>query len=236
MKLFDEELQITLGKRYCTGYTKNGKHFSCPAKREVITEKMCRECMINDDFFLCMKCDGSECANEIQRKSCAKNKYYLYLAAFNTMLKVGISYERRIFERLIEQGADMGAKIAIIQDGMKVRQMEQEIKKELNIHDRITGIEKQKMLFGNVNVAAVNIFQAVAQLKKNGFSVQPEIYNLQSVYRLGEVKEVPKRLEIRDGTKLHGSVIAAKGNIIVMKNDSEIFSLNAHRIVGCEIS
>ncbi len=236
IKLFDEELKITLGKRYCTGYKKNGKHFDCPAKREVTTEKMCRECIINDDFFLCMKCDGSDCANETQRKACEKNKYYIYLAAFNTMLKVGISYERRILERLIEQGADMGAKIGMVQDGMKVRQIEQKIKKELNIHDRITGLQKQDMLLGNINIAAVNIFQAVAQLKKSGFTIQPEIYNLQSIYRLAKIKDAPRKLEVKDGLEINGRVIAAKGNIIVFSGGNETFSLNAHRVVGCEIN
>ncbi len=236
MELFDKELSLTFGKRYCVGYTKNGKHFECPNKRTVDTEKMCRECGINDDFFLCMKCDGSDCGNEPQRKSCEKNKYYIYLAAFNTMLKVGISYEHRVLERLIEQGADMGAKIGFIQDGKEARLVEQKIRKELKIHDRISGVQKQNMLFGNINAAAINIFGAFTKLRGNDFLLKsPEIYNLQSIYRIKEVKEKPKQLEVKDGLDLKGKVVAAKGNIIILKNGPELFSVNAHRLVGCEI-
>jgi len=95
---------------------------------------------------------------------------------------VGISYERRILERLVEQGADMGAKIGIVQDGKLARIVEQKIRTELNICDRVTGNEKHNMLFGNPNTAAINIFNAYTKLRSNGLSdylITPEIYNLQ---------------------------------------------------------
>ncbi|MEK6888194.1 MAG: DUF2797 domain-containing protein [Candidatus Aenigmatarchaeota archaeon] len=238
MKLFDENLNIKIGKRRCTGFTRNGRHFECPKMRIVESEKMCRECALNDDFFLCMKCTGEECINESQRKSCQKNNYYIYLAAFSTMLKVGISYEHRILERLIEQGADMGAKIGMTQDGKIARSIEQKIRSELNICDRVTGAEKHNMLFGNPNIAAVNISNAFSKLKSNGLSqhlINPEIYNLQSIYRLSAVKFMPQVFTAEEGSCLDGNVVAAKGNIMVVKGGSGLLSVNAHRLVGCEI-
>ena len=185
-----------------------------------------------------MKCTGEECINESQRKSCQKNKYYIYLAAFSTMLKVGISYEHRIMERLIEQGADMGAKICMVQDGKLARSIEQKIRSELNICDRVTGTEKHNMLFGNPNVAAINIFNAFSKLKSNGLSkhlINPEIYNLQSIYRLSAVKFMPQIFTAEEGSCLEGNVVAAKGNIMVVKGSAGLLSVNAHRLVGCEI-
>lgn len=238
MKLFDEDLKIKIGKRHCIGYTKNGKQISCPKNREVNDEKICKECALNDDFFLCMKCDGSMCINESQRESCKKNKYFIYLAAFDKALKVGISYEFRLMERLIEQGADLGAKIGVIKDGMIVREVEQKIKKELNIIDRLTGQQKHGHLFGSPNTAALNISNAYRKLKFTELSkylVTPEIFNLQETYRLGQLKSKPVLIHPSEGTVIKGSVKAAKGNLIVFEGENELFSVNAHSLIGSKI-
>ncbi len=238
IKLFDEKIDFTVGKKHCVGYFKNGKHFDCPNARIVDSEKMCRECSINDDFFFCIKCTGEECINEPQRSACMENKFYIYLAAFSTVLKVGISQEYRILERLVEQGADMGAKIGHVKDGKLARELEQKIKRELNISDRLSGEEKHKLLFGSPNTAAVNISNAFCKLRSNGLSeylIGPEIYNLQSIYRLSSVDCMPSMMRPFEGSRISGSVVAAKGNIIILKNGSEFFSVNAHRLIGCDV-
>ena len=236
MKLFDDKISMKIGKKYCTGYAKNGRQHECPKRRIVDNEKVCRECALNDDFFLCMKCTGEECINEPQRSACMKNNYNIYLAAFGTMLKVGISYEPRLLERLIEQGADMGAKIGTVQDGKLVRMMEQKIRAGLGITDRMTGIEKHNMLFGNINTASINIFNAYTKLKSSGFSLSgPEIYDLQSIYRLSSVSTMPQMFNVQEGASLDGNIIAAKGNLIIVKTETGMFSVNSHRLVGCNI-
>ena len=238
IKLFDESLHIKIGGKHCTGYVKNGRQVDCPKSRLVIDDRMCRECALNDDFFLCIKCTGEECMNDGQRPSCMENNYYIYLAAFSNMLKVGISHEHRVLERLIEQGADMGAKIGLVKDGKLVRTIEQKIRAELGICDRVTGAEKQKMIFCSPNVASANIFNAYNKLKLNGLSqhlMSPEIYDLQSVYRLGRVDGMPKAVHTSPGHEIRGDVIAAKGNIIILRNESGLFSVNSHRLIGCDV-
>ena len=237
IKLIGENVSFTLGKKICIGHTKNGKHVSCPGQR-ITEEKMCRECMLNDDFFMCVKCDGAECINESQRNACVKSKFYIYLAAFSTTLKVGISQEFRILERLVEQGADMGAKIGMVTDGKLAREIEQKISKSLGIVDRISGVDKQKMLFGNINVASMNLFNAYSKLRVNGLSsylINPEIYNLQNMYRLSSVTSMPKPLDLKEGAEVKGKVVAAKGNIVVLENNG-FFSLNSNKLVGFEIN
>ncbi|HLC77434.1 MAG TPA: DUF2797 domain-containing protein [archaeon] len=238
IKLFDEKISMKLGKRTCIGYNKNGTHFECPSKRSVDNERVCRECALNDDFFMCMKCTGEECINEPQRPSCMENKYFIYLAAFSSMLKVGISYEFRILERLIEQGADMGAKIGMVKDGKLAREVEQKISKELNISDRISGVDKQRMLFGSPNVASMNIFNAYNKLRTNGVSshlINPEIYNLQSIYRVSSISNMPLSIDVKEGAAVEGDIVAAKGNIIIVKNSTGLFSINASKMVCCDV-
>ncbi len=238
MKLLDEDICLHLTRKTCIGYTKKGKHYPCPKSRAVDTERVCNECAINDDFFLCVKCDGSLCMNDQQRNSCEKSNYYIYLAAFSNLLKVGISHEHRIKERLIEQGADMGAKVCYVQDGKLARVLEQRIKKNLNLIDRLSGSEKQKLLFGNPNVSSMNLFSAFAKLRTNGLSkymITPEIYDLKSIYRLDSIKSLPKALTLREGMDLKGRIVAAKGNIVVFENNG-LFSFDANKLIGFEVS
>ncbi|HLC67696.1 MAG TPA: DUF2797 domain-containing protein [archaeon] len=234
VRLLDQDVSMKIFEKTCIGYTKKTRHHPCPQNRQVDDERMCRECMLNDDFFMCVKCDGSECINDPQRNSCAKSKYYVYLAAFSDVLKVGISQEHRVLERLIEQGADMGAKIALIQDGKLVREIEQKIRSELGIKDRLRGIEKQKLLFGNPNTSAINIFTAFAKLRKNfgEYLIGPEIYNLQSIYRINSLSEHPKPFSLDYGSSIEGRIVAAKGNILVMRNSEGLHSFDANKMIG----
>lgn len=237
--LLENRLDLNLGKKTCIGHNRKGKYYSCPKSREITTEKMCRECVLNDDFFMCVKCDGSECLNDSQRNDCAKNNYHIYLAAFSSVLKVGISHEFRLIERLVEQGADMGAKIGTVQDGKLVREIEQKIRKELGIIDRVSGEDKQKMIFGNINTASINIFNAYSKLKMNGISkylVHPEIYNFQNIYRLYNVQSHPAPLVLEEGARIHGDVLASKGNIIILRNNDGLFSVNASKLIGFEVN
>ena len=235
--LLSNTFSLSVGRRTCIGHFHDGRHVSCPNRREIGGEWHCNECKLNDDFFLCMKCTGEECINDKQRSSCEVNMYFVYLAAFNSLLKVGISYHFRLLERLIEQGADFAAKIAAVKDGKEVRRVEQEIKNYLNIQDKVAGDEKYRMLFGNPNLAVANIVQAISNLRNNGVSkymVPPEVYDLRSYYRLNNVPYMPGKLHIKDNMNLSGQCVAAKGNILVFK-DSNFFSVNAHDLIGREI-
>ncbi|MFH0832231.1 MAG: DUF2797 domain-containing protein [Candidatus Aenigmatarchaeota archaeon] len=235
MRLFDENVSINLGKKFCVGFFKDGKHHPCPDNREIRHGWNCDDCRVNDDFFQCIRCSG-ECINPKKRSECEKNNYYIYLAAFDSLLKVGISYEHRILERLVEQGADFGAKIAFIRDGREARSVEQKIKNNLTIADRILGSEKHKTLFGNPNVATENITKALVSLKEKKFDlIKPEIYDMRRFYRLQNVLSDPENISVCDGISISGRVVAAKGNLLVLRNNGSFFSVNAHDIIGREI-
>ena len=129
--VLDRDVSIKLGERYCIGHFSDGRHVDCPKHEKITSGWHCDFCRRADDFFTCVQCSG-ECINDKQRKACRENTFFIYLAVFDSMLKVGISQEHRLYERLIEQGADFAAKIAYIKDGMVVRKIEQELKKSLN--------------------------------------------------------------------------------------------------------
>ena len=237
MPLFDAELNMAIGKKRCIGSFVKGNYQQCPHNREITYGNYCNECRLNDDFFLCVQCDGSDCKNQKRRGECEEEQYFIYLAAFDSLLKVGISLDRRIMERLVEQGADFGAKVAVVKDGKTVRQIEQKIKQDLNLPDRVLGEEKYERLFCNPNNAAVAIYKTILRLRAliPEYTIYPEIFDMRKYYKLQNVAIKPRHTEISDGMQLNGKVIAAKGNIVVLQDDKGFQAINAHRLIGREI-
>ncbi|MBI5061147.1 MAG: DUF2797 domain-containing protein [Candidatus Aenigmarchaeota archaeon] len=228
-----DKIDIKLGERFCTGYTINGRYSRCPNHAKISSGWRCEQCKKTDDFSFCIQCSG-DCLNERQRELCKSSSYYIYLAAFDSTVKVGISHERRFFERLIEQGADFAARIAFMQDGMVVRKAEQTIKRTLNCTDRMRGHEKNERLLGDPNASVLQISKALAVLKDKFDINMLEVYDLRKFYGLEHVKKKPRMIRVRDGLRIAGDVVAAKGNIIVIKN-GYFYSLNMHDIIGREV-
>lgn len=176
------------------------------------------------------------CNNPKQRDGCMKNNYWLYLAAFDGHVKVGISYERRFFERMIEQGADFGCRLAIVQDGGYARALEQRVVRYLGLPDKMHGSEKQAMLFGEPNRSIAGIASALARLLDGGpVEARPEIFDFRQYYRLGSVPVRPRPVQLVPGIRLFGDVIATKGNIIVMRTAAGVISFDARRLVGYQV-
>lgn len=238
MNTLGEKMNFMIGEKRCIGYFRSGKHVKCKEKREIDQGRHCNRCSLEDDFFLCMRCTGEQCINEKQRDSCKENKYFIYLAAFDSTIKVGISHNSRLMNRLIEQGADFGAKVAIVQDGKTVREIEQKMMKEAGVVDRMRGEQKHKNLFCDPNNAVAGIIKTIGVLRSNGFAshlIQPEIYDLREFYGLQHVHSQPEFMQIKTGMQLLGKVVAAKGNLLILQNGG-YKSLNAHHLIGRELN
>jgi hypothetical protein len=238
MKFFGNYIKFYVGEKFCIGFSKNNKRFECPEKRPVKTGWHCNECMINDGFFMCVKCSGKTCINPKRRGECKKDKFFIYLAAFGNFLKVGISYEHRLKKRLIEQGADFGAKIGYVEDGFLVRRIEQEIRQHLGIVDRLRGYQKNNHILADPNKEVENIKNAVEKLHNNGFNeylIKPEIFDLRSYYKIENLHKNPDFIDVSKVIKVEGQVMAVKGNLIVIQNKN-LVSFNAHDMIGREIN
>ena len=177
--LWNNRINFKLGSKRCVGYFSGGRHYKCPDSADSGLASTCSECKKRDDWFGCIQCAGFDtsslevnstppaqnniCDNPKQRVGCMKNRYWIYLAAFDGQLKVGISYEQRFFERMIEQGADFGCRLGIVQDGGYARALEQRIARYLGLPDRIHGVAKQAKLFGEPNRSIVEIAKTIAK-------------------------------------------------------------------------
>jgi len=228
--LFNQTLDFKVGKRFCIGYFKNGKRYPCPEKREVTKDYQCELCKRLDENLPCVQCVGF-CRNLKKRMQCMKQKYYIYLATFGDILKVGISNEVRVKQRLVEQGADFGACLFKVVDGAVARREEQKIKRLLGIVDRVRGSEKHKRIFSNEDIGIQKIENALKVLKKY-YKLDYEIYDLRKYYNIKPIET--KFIEIKEGTRIRGKVISVKGNLVVLEKEN--ISFNAHKLIGREIS
>lgn len=234
--MFENTFNMSIGDRFCIGSFRNSKHNDCKKKEKMTSGYYCNECGIKDDYFGCIRCMGDECINIKQRISCMKNFYYIYLASFGPIIKVGISYDNRFQERLIEQGADFAAKLCMVKDGLIVRRIEQEIRTTLNIVDRVHGKEKMKNLISDPIVCIKNINNAIDMIKESGIKCDREIYDLRQNYRLDRILSKPKEIRIEKDTEIKGKFVSAKGNIVVYNNDSNFYCFNMHDAIGREIN
>lgn len=233
--LLGANISMDIGEKICTGYFRDGKRHECLNSARIEYGNMCNRCRMEDDFFNCMQCTGKECINTRQRDSCEKNNYFIYLAAFDGLLKVGISFDRRLLERLVEQGADFGAKIACVRDGKKVRIIEQDIRRHLGIVDRVVSREKHKNLFCDPNKCIEAITTAVSRIRNNGFNeylIRPEIFDMRKFYRMDIVSSYPSMREVSSSMRIEGIAEAAKGNMIIIRDGTGFYSINAHRLIG----
>lgn len=232
--LFDNDINIAIGELYCTGFKKNNKHFPCPKNERLEEGWQCSSCARMDDFSRCVRCDGSTCSNAEKRCECIQNDYYIYLAAFGSLLKVGMSHDWRSLQRFVEQGADFAARVAHVKDGKIARKLEQHVKQTLNAIDRVKGDQKFDQLFKDPCMAVKNINNAIMLLHKANvnYLIEPEIEDLRSYYRLDKVRTNPAKLEITSGSVISGRTVACKGNLIFLEKDDQIFTINAHRLVG----
>lgn len=233
MPIMNQDVKFTIGKKFCIGYSRGGKSHKCPDTREIETGRQCSICKSLDEAMPCVQCMGL-CTNSKMRKKCMEDKYSMYIAAFGPLLKVGISHEFRLKQRLVEQGADFGAKIITMQDGRMVRVYEQRIRRFLGITDRVMGKQKFANLISDPKECIKGINGSLKKLSSSRFSEiikEPEIYDMRAYYNL--VSSKPCFESVEAGTKIDGKVVCVKGNMIVIENGSQK-CVDGHALIGRE--
>lgn len=233
--LFDQKIDWKLGKKYCVGYWKNG-YRPCPNNAEISYGSKCKVCKQLDEYFNCMKCNGSKCLNKKKRKACMQDEFYIYLASFDSLLKVGISRPYRLKLRLVEQGADFAAKLTSVEDGMKARRTEQKIVSTLGITDRVNGQQKFNSLFADPNTSLKNLLDGVERLKKaEMLKNDAEIFDLRKFYRLEKLSSIPTFVTGLKNKELSGHVKALKGNLMIIDAENNLLAVNTHELIGRKI-
>lgn len=170
----------------------------------------CPGCMEKDRILPCLKCEGVCAADKETGKFCLENEFCVYLALFGKRVKVGVSLEKRLVERLAEQGADYGLKIAF-GNGLECRKIEKKIA-DLGVKSRMS-YQSKIVCMTNPDINALkNTFMAAKEKIELLDSFQP--INLTEHYP--KINRRPKNIIVRPGT-ISGKILGAKGEILLLE-------------------
>ncbi len=129
-------------KRTCVGYWDGEKYLRCPTQALVDRFSQCPACC-GESFLPHQECVFEpRCEGEICDLDFCRREHVLYVAFYDTHMKIGMSSTRRVEKRLVEQGADAFSILGTWPNRKKAREAE----KELSARLRIPQWHKQKVL------------------------------------------------------------------------------------------
>lgn len=202
-----ETLSFTLGDRHCAGAYAGDTHERCD-------NPDAPTCMEHTDTWRCARCTGN-C--ELPLPSCT-DVHAVYLAAFAPRtFKIGVTRLNRVYARLLEQGADVGAHIHTVSNGRIARQLEQEYARD--IPDRIAISEKLPGLVEGVDREAWR--------------------SLLDDFTVLETFDVEYGLSLStqplQETLATGTILGVKGRLLVLEHGGNSYAVDTRDLIGHEL-
>jgi hypothetical protein len=222
---------IVSKKKTCTGRFDGEKYIPCPNSVPVTKFAQCDECagesFIKDqECVFEPKCEGELCDNEF-----CKRQHVLYLAFYDTMVKVGMSSTRRVERRLVEQGADAFAIIGSFPNRKRAREAEKDIASRLELPQ---GIRQQTILSSFSHPLDIDGIKArygglrTAIAERYGLSVEP----LKRLPGYPLVLPLSKAPQLQTTPGVHrGRLLGIKGKWLVYES-GEMKALNMSDLAG----
>jgi hypothetical protein len=217
--LEDVDFSVSENKVCIGSWDDEGSYRPCPKQTPVTKFAQCQEC--SREFFIpdqeCLfepKCHGEKCDWEF-----CKREHMLYIAFYDTRMKVGMSSSRRIDKRLIEQGADAYSVIGKFPDRLEARETEKKISARL----RIPQFYRQEVLLHNLTrpVDTMGIEGRLEGLRitlGEAFKLKPEPLKWLTRYPIDlPLRQVP-RLEPSPG-RHRGERVGIKGKWMVYESE-----------------
>ncbi len=206
-------------KRICIGYWEGNKYVPCPRQTPVDRFGQCAECAGESfipfqDCIFEPRCDGEICDLDFCRR-----EHVLYVAFYDTRMKIGMSSARRVDRRLIEQGADAYSVIGTFATRKKARDSEKDISSRL----RIPQSHRQETLIRSLSrpVDERGIegrFDALKITLGEAYDLKPEPLKWLKGYPIDlPLREIP-RLEESWGSH-KGELVGIKGRWLVFESD-----------------
>jgi hypothetical protein len=157
---------------------------------------------------------------------------------------VGVSVNRRILTRWVEQGADYGMVLAKVRGGMKARKFESILSKDPKLRKSVHPSRKSSAISNEI--ADDEATKYISDFKD---SLDPSLYDfdfnfsgltkLSKHYNLSEIQAKPTEwIEPRariDGKQIFGKVVGMKGTHLITKIENAYTVANLRRLVGYSI-
>lgn len=228
----------TLEVQICTGAYNilEFKSLSCPHKNFLNNDK--------NNFTQCYKCFQQTGFNPAfyntdlsflsdQQTVYNKQPHIVYLAFFGTKkIKIGISNQKRYFERWLEQGALLATIIDQCDNVYKAREIESNISKNFKIPEVVFVKTKQKLLSENT-ISKDHVQYLKNFCEKTLVITEPKtIHTLINFY---SKEELPKNFIYIESMKdISGDIlfIGLVGKIIFFKYNYAIYAISIDKIIG----
>lgn len=230
------------GPKRCIGnIDPTGKLVRCPENATILRQgNRCGPCSAVDFYDPCIRCDGRNCtATEARKTQCDLSDYAVYVVLFNdSTLKVGVSSEKRVRLRWIEQGADFGGIVQTITGGRKARRLEDRLGKRSNVTKVVRGERKMRTLQASLDldVAQKIVDDFIVGVESIELGTHVDLEDLSKYYSLPvlEVKPTPwrKRTESIDQRPLVGDVVGMKGSLLVTSIGSSHTVTDLKQVIG----
>ena len=198
-------------KRVCVGmFDDDGKYIPCPRNAVVEKFSQCPEC--SKEVFLpvqeCVfnpECEGERCDVEF-----CKREHVLYVAFYDTRMKIGMSSTRRVERRLVEQGADAYAVIGKAPNRKRARELEKSISARLGIPQAVKLDTQLRNFVRNIDEQGIlGRYDGLRITMGEMFHLDPE--------PLQWIKGYPIELPLSASPKLQESWGKHKGRLIGIK-------------------
>ena len=241
--------------RYCVGYATTSSRTStsqialepwkafesCPGKASITKGYKCSSCSLAETVHPCLICDGVKCLAEPGRQRICKDATaYVYLASFGpTFVKVGVAHQSRIPHRWIEQGANFAKRI-MMGNGMDVRRFESTIHKSLNVLSGLrTSMKVDTMWKAQTKKEAFALANMEEQIRQRfpDFPVYHEnLRDLSPIYALPSLDRQPLEVKIKKNQQITGTVMGAKGALLLLRVNDLPHFLNLKHLIGRKIT
>ena len=235
--------------RRCIGYHQLASQTSpgewrrltpCPTSSLARGGPQCPSCQARDAAAPCLRCRGETCtALGPVRDACRNSQAYVYLAAFNGKLKVGVTREGRCMTRWVEQGADAALRV-LTGNGSEVRRLEHLIHTQLGIPESVRSGAKASALSGEDKTKQALILLEETRRRVHPLASQSQRFNedpwiLVPHYSIPAIKQKPILLRVDDGVAVAGEVVGVKGPTLLLRSGEVYFVLGLSALLGRSI-
>ena len=215
---------------FCLGYTRQGVRRACV--KNATGKKQCAFCAKEDDFLLCLRCDGATCLQFTDglKNDCFGKDYSVYLAAFGQHIKAGVSKTERLQKRWVEQGADYAPRVFGGVNGQDARVIESALVRS-GLLARLTLGQKMELPQADGTVMDDELqsdsFRRVAETFAKNAVPSPRVESMQGHY--------PAIASARPTEYLQGTVLGAKGPVLFLEQNGAPRAFGLPNAVGRKI-
>ena len=215
-----EDVRFAVSKRRtCIGYWDGDRYIPCPKQTAVDRFGQCAACA-GESFIPFQECIFEpRCNGEICDLDFCRREHVLYVAFYDTRMKIGMSSSKRVDKRLIEQGADAYSIIGKFGTRKKARDSEKDISSRLGIPQS----HRQDVLLRNLarpvdERGVEGRYEALKITIGEAYQLDPEPVKWLKGYPIDlPLKGVPKLLESWGSHK--GELVGIKGKWLVFESE-----------------